>query len=267
MKQTDKILKINLLHCSVSLARNPHLISSFSSLPRTLCSSSCLLQQSGDHIVCNVEELLVDLLVLTEIVIATKAVEQRRSLIMVRRNDWNCHFTSLFLYLLLVFTSLEDMFYIPFRLREGVWHVLTCNMWIIEGNAIIQTWVEVNSVYSQWWILCILCSALLPLVDGAKRVSWNWKTMGEQEKEADGWGGNVWSSGSAGIFSCSSWAVCLKRGGESVRMLRWTLPGSNATPSQTNWDWDFLWWMCHHHNEQSQPELKLYSHIPLLSHL
>lgn len=54
------------------LWRNIHLVPSFcllSSLPRTLCCCSCFLQQGRDNIICNVKELLVDLLILAEIVI------------------------------------------------------------------------------------------------------------------------------------------------------------------------------------------------------
>lgn len=67
---------------SASLAANTHLVSSFppfSSLPSALCSSGSLLQQSGDNVVRDVKELFVDLLVLTEIVIATGAGERRRT--------------------------------------------------------------------------------------------------------------------------------------------------------------------------------------------
>lgn len=67
----DYICHITFKH--ISLAVNIHLVSSippFSSLPRALCSSGRLLQQSGDNVIRNVEELFVNLLILTEIVIA-----------------------------------------------------------------------------------------------------------------------------------------------------------------------------------------------------
>lgn len=46
-------------------------------LPGAL-GSSCFLQQGGDHIVRNVEELLVDLLILSEIVVAAEQVRGGR---------------------------------------------------------------------------------------------------------------------------------------------------------------------------------------------
>lgn len=44
-----------------------HLVSSFS---RVFCTSGGLLQQVGDDVICDVKELFVDLLILTEIVIS-----------------------------------------------------------------------------------------------------------------------------------------------------------------------------------------------------
>lgn len=88
------------------------LVSSLSSLPRTLGSSCCLLQQSRDNVVCNVKELLVDLLVLTEIVIPSRAGERRitdnysgkKGRIYSVTSDWK---SQMYFHLLLVSSALQ----------------------------------------------------------------------------------------------------------------------------------------------------------------